>query len=80
MQDTPTARLAISGHADATGTEEYNDTLSEQRARMVGIFLTANGVDENRLDFQWFGENELLVDTQKREEANRRVVITPVIE
>ena len=80
MQDTPTARLAVSGHADATGTEEYNDALSEQRARMVGIFLTSNGVDESRLDLQWFGENELLVDTQKREEANRRVVITPVIE
>ncbi len=80
MKSTPSARLFVSGHADATGTEEYNDALSEQRARMVGIFLTSNGVDESRLDLQWFGENELLVDTQNREEANRRVVITPVIQ
>ena len=77
MDETPEARLTVSGHTDATGTEAYNYDLSEERARIVGTFLSVNGVEEGRIDLKWFGEANLAVDTTERESANRRVVITP---
>jgi outer membrane protein OmpA-like peptidoglycan-associated protein len=80
MEEVPSARLVLSGHTDATGTDEYNEALSENRARTVAGFLSKHGVDSERIDVQWFGESELLVDTLKRERANRRVLITFSIE
>jgi OOP family OmpA-OmpF porin len=80
MTEAPTARLIVTGHTDATGTEEYNENLSENRALTVATFLSDHGVDSGRIDVKWFGERELLVDTFKRDRSNRRVVITPTIE
>jgi peptidoglycan hydrolase-like protein with peptidoglycan-binding domain len=39
-RDTPGARLVVFGHADATGDEAYNKTLSDRRARAVLALLT----------------------------------------
>jgi outer membrane protein OmpA-like peptidoglycan-associated protein len=80
MAEVPEARLVIAGHTDATGTEGYNEILSENRARSVASLLSTRGVDIGRLDVEWFGESELLVNTSKRDRSNRRVVITPSIE
>jgi OOP family OmpA-OmpF porin len=37
-------RVEVAGHTDSVGTEEYNQTLSECRAKVVGEYLTGNGV------------------------------------
>lgn len=76
LNTEPSARLLLSGHTDATGSEEYNDALSEERARAVAFFLSENGIDSERLDVNWFGERLLLIDTQERERRNRRVLLT----
>ena len=80
MEEVPSARLILSGHTDATGSESYNDVLSESRALAVKGFFIVHGVDPDRIDAQWFGESQLLVDTLGRERANRRVLITFSIE
>ena len=80
MEGVPSARLVLSGHTDATGTDEYNDALSKSRALAVKGFMIVHGLDPERIDVQWFGEKELLVDTLGRERANRRVLITFTIE
>lgn len=53
----PDVRLAIEGHADERGTDEYNIALSERRARVVFDFLVDLGVDAARLEVVPHGEN-----------------------
>lgn len=73
MAETPTATLTVAGHADASGTEEYNMGLSQRRAEMARDFFLANGTDADQIKVVWFGETQLAVDTLVREPANRRV-------
>jgi peptidoglycan-associated lipoprotein len=53
---TEKVRIKIEGHADERGTEEYNLALGERRAQAVKRFLTALGVDKNRINTISFGE------------------------
>jgi OmpA-OmpF porin, OOP family len=71
------SRVTLAGHADRSGSEAYNDALSEQRARNVARALLARGVSEAALDVQWFGESEPRIPTADgvREPQNRRVEI-----
>jgi OmpA-OmpF porin, OOP family len=70
-------RVTLSGHADRSGTEAYNDALSEQRAQNVARALAARGVPERALDVQWFGERQPRIPSEDgvREPQNRRVEI-----
>lgn len=72
------AKLILAGHADTSGSQGYNDTLSEQRARSVAAALNALGVSDDQIDVTWFGETQLRVPTgdEVREPENRRVEIT----
>jgi OmpA-OmpF porin, OOP family len=71
------ARVTIAGHADRSGTEAYNEELSQQRARNVARALVARGVPQAALDAQWFGESQPRIATPDgvREPQNRRVEI-----
>ena len=53
---TERVKIRIEGHADERGTEEYNLALGERRAQAVKRFLTALGVDKNRINTISFGE------------------------
>lgn len=65
----------IEGHADATGTPEYNMRLSKRRAESVMAFLTQNGIDRKRLKAIGKGSTELLLPLQPDAQQNRRVRI-----
>lgn len=71
-------RLVVAGHTDRSGSESYNDGLSERRARAIAEALAARGVDADRLTIEWFGEREPRVQTEDgvREPQNRRVEIS----
>ncbi|MCY7319331.1 MAG: OmpA family protein [Ramlibacter sp.] len=45
----PQMRVEIAGHTDAIGSEQYNQGLSERRARTVYDYLTGRGIDAGRL-------------------------------
>jgi len=47
----------IEGHTDASGSADFNQTLSERRARSVAGFLAGLGVDPARLDAVGYGES-----------------------
>jgi outer membrane protein OmpA-like peptidoglycan-associated protein len=67
--------IIVEGHTDSTGNEEYNVTLSKNRAESVGRYLIANGIDKERLSFEGYG-SEYPVDTNETPEGrarNRRV-------
>ena len=71
------ARVTIAGHADRSGTEAYNEELSQQRARNIARALVARGVPQAALDVQGFGESQPRIATPDgvREPQNRRVEI-----
>jgi outer membrane protein OmpA-like peptidoglycan-associated protein len=65
--------LSIEGHADARGTEHYNQRLSEQRAASTRAMLVRFGVEESRLHVIGFGKSKPVVATPRAERLNRRV-------
>lgn len=70
-------RFQIAGHTDAVGTDAYNQTLSEQRAKAVLDYLVMMfGIDAARLEPIGFGESQLLHPDDPEGDANRRVQVT----
>ena len=45
----PELRVEVAGHTDSIGSDEYNQGLSERRARTVYDYLTSHGIDAGRL-------------------------------
>ena len=45
----PDLRVEVAGHTDECGSDDYNQGLSERRARAVYDYLTSNGIDAGRL-------------------------------
>lgn len=75
------AQLESSGHTDSTGTEEYNQKLSEGRAESVKAYMVKKGVSANRIDTIGYGESRPMADnaTSEGRELNRRVEICTVL-
>jgi outer membrane protein OmpA-like peptidoglycan-associated protein len=71
-------RLDIAGHTDDTGTEAYNQDLSERRAAAVESYLLAEQVIPQRLSSAGYGELRPVSgnDTEYGRTLNRRVEIT----
>ncbi|MEP5938640.1 MAG: OmpA family protein [Erythrobacter sp.] len=69
--------LTVIGHADRSGSNAYNDTLSQARAENVQSMLTASGVPATNVTIDFKGETEPRVATEDgvRELQNRRVEI-----
>lgn len=51
----PSWKIELTGHTDDQGSEEYNLTLSKQRAKSVGDYLLQKGVENHRVRTQGFG-------------------------
>jgi len=71
-------RLIIAGHTDSTGSNEYNQGLSERRAQAVQGYLLSENVYPNRLSAIGYGEDQPIAsnDTEAGLRRNRRVDIT----
>jgi len=78
MGDTPSP-IVVSGHADSTGTIEYNRNLSMNRAVAVKEYLIEQGgLSSERITVRSYGEEMPIAsnDTDEGRAANRRVEIT----
>ena len=68
----PNVRVEVAGHTDSVGTDQYNQGLSERRARIVYDYLTSHGIDSSRLSGPvGFGESKPL-DTNSTKEGRAR--------
>lgn len=69
--------VLVQGHTDRSGTDAYNQKLSERRAAAAKAFLESKGLTGDALKAEAFGESQPLVDTADgvREPQNRRVEI-----
>ena len=71
----PDTAVLIEGHTDNTGTDEYNLTLSRNRAEAVAAVLAGQQVDATRFTVMGYGESQPHYDnaTAEGRAANRRV-------
>ncbi|MEM9855726.1 MAG: OmpA family protein [Bacteroidota bacterium] len=69
--------ILIEGHTDATGTDSYNQTLSEQRAKAVQVHLVGHGVATQRMTVLGYGEDQPVADNDSEagRQKNRRVEV-----
>ncbi len=77
MREYPQTSVVIEGHTDDRGQADYNQQLSEKRARNVAATLVNRfGVDANRVTSAGYGEARPTASnaTAEGRAANRRVV------
>lgn len=70
----------VLGHTDSTGSDAYNQALSERRAQSVASYLSGHGVDRARVGIRGFGESQPIAsnDDETGRSQNRRVEIKVV--
>ena len=70
--------LDIDGHTDASGADDKNQVLSENRAKAVKDYLISKGIAESRLTFTGYGEAKPVADnaTAAGRAKNRRTEMT----
>ncbi|MFN8254293.1 MAG: OmpA family protein [Bacteroidales bacterium] len=69
--------VEIQGHTDNTGTNAYNQKLSENRAKTVYEYLLKSGIDKKKLSFKGFGASQPIASNESEygKALNRRTVI-----
>ncbi|WP_332913014.1 OmpA family protein [Algoriphagus boritolerans] len=77
LLENANVNILISGHTDNIGNENYNQTLSLQRARSVQKFLVEAGLHPGRVLVEGKGDKEPLVPNSSPENQalNRRITI-----
>jgi outer membrane protein OmpA-like peptidoglycan-associated protein len=77
LNQYPETTLTIAGHTDSTGSETYNQKLSERRAKAVKSALAAQIVNPARMSTVGYGETKPIADnnTESGRQMNRRVAI-----
>ena len=72
------SRLNITGHADAIGTDEYNEALGYRRAQSMQHYFESKGLSANKIIIESKGEKEPADNnsTAAGRANNRRTVIT----
>ena len=87
LKDNPKAQVRIAGYTSAAGTEEYNQKLSERRAKAVQEYLVNEGIiTPDRLSTIGYGEtNPAMYEAAPREiyskaaKANMRVLFEIIV-
>jgi outer membrane protein OmpA-like peptidoglycan-associated protein len=74
LNDVPTLKIEISGHTDSKGADDYNKTLSNNRAKAVLDYLVKAGIAASRLTSVGYGEEQPIStnDTDEGRQMNRR--------
>lgn len=73
-------RLRVQGHTDSTGSAEYNQELSKNRAQAVSDVLQKGGFSTTQLSIEGYGANRPIAsnDTEEGRTSNRRVAVVIV--
>ena len=71
----PSLHVAVEGHTDSVGSDEYNQELSEHRAQSVRDYFVQQGIPAGAIEARGFGKSEPIAsnDTAEGRQQNRRV-------
>ncbi len=71
----PSLHVAIEGHTDSIGSDEYNQQLSEHRAQAVRDYFVQQGINSSAVEARGFGKTEPIAsnDSSEGRQQNRRV-------
>jgi len=74
LKNSNTLKIQISGHTDNKGSAEYNQNLSENRAKAVVDYLIQKGIDKSRLEYKGYGFSRPIApnDSDAGRQLNRR--------
>ena len=79
MNDKPNLNIEIMSHTDSRGNDDYNMSLSQQRAQSVVNYLVNKGINRSRLVARGYGETRLknkcsngVECSETQHQANRR--------
>ena len=79
LENTPTLVVQIGAHTDSRGTNEYNQWLSERRAKRTVDYIISKGISEERIKSGAFGESKLVNEcddttpcSEEKHRPNRR--------
>lgn len=80
FKEYPKSYILVEGHTDSAGPEDYNMTLSKQRAESVTNYLLTQGISQGRFTTKWYGEGQPKADntTSEGKRINRRVELAIV--
>lgn len=75
LKENPAIEIEMGAHTDSKGSDEYNLTLSENRARSVMDYILSKGISPSRISSQGYGETQPVAtnDTDEGRQLNRRV-------
>jgi outer membrane protein OmpA-like peptidoglycan-associated protein len=79
MKQNPKMKIAIGGHTDSKGSDEYNIKLASDRAEAVQAYLIKKGIAANRMSIKTLGKSDPLTANEESMDGaalNRRVDIT----
>lgn len=74
LDENPTLKIELAGHTDDIGNDEYNQKLSEGRAKAAMDYLVKKGIAADRLSYKGYGESMPYVpnDSDFNRQLNRR--------
>jgi len=80
LKEFDKTRVDVTGHTDSTGSDQFNQILSQQRASAVAQYLMTRQLPAQRFVISGVSKNQPIADnsTAAGRAANRRVVITLV--
>ncbi len=78
LKEYKSTMIEVAGHTDSTGTDSYNQLLSQSRAQAVSDELVKFGVQAVRIDTVGYGETRPVAsnDNEPGRQQNRRVELT----
>ena len=78
LKENPSIVIEMSAHTDSYGSDEYNFTLSDNRARSVMQYILSKGISPDRISSKGYGETMHVApnDTPENRQLNRRVQFT----
>jgi outer membrane protein OmpA-like peptidoglycan-associated protein len=78
LNEYKSTMIEVAGHTDSTGSDSYNQLLSQQRAQSVSDILNRSGVAGVRIDTVGYGESRPIASNSSAagRQQNRRVELT----
>ncbi len=78
LEENPSIEIEMSAHTDSKGSDEYNYTLSDNRAKSVMDYILSKGISSSRIISKGYGESKPVAtnDTDDGRQLNRRVEFT----